>query len=187
MEKVWKDISGYEGLYKISNYGEVLSLISNKILKAEVLDKGYLRVGLNKNGKRTRFLVHRLVMCEFVGYKSYPEYEVNHKDFNTQNNRLDNLEWVTGIENTRYSIENGSGMLETMRKMGSIVGKKYCHIGIEASKKPVARCDMDGNIIKEYNSAREAVKDGYNYKNISAVCNGDKKRHGGYVWKFIIN
>lgn len=185
MEKIWKDITGFEGLYKISNYGEVLSLISNKILKAEILDKGYLRIGLNKDGKRTRFLVHRLVMCEFVEYKPYPDYEVNHKDFNTQNNRIDNLEWVTGIQNMRYSLENNSGMLEVMRRVGSMVGKKYGHIGIEASKKPVAKCDMCGNVIKEYGSAREAVKDGYNYKGISSVCTGNRKSYLGYTWKFI--
>ena len=186
MKKEWKDIKGYEGVYQISNFGEIMSLRNNKLLKLEVLKKGYLRVGLNYKGVRKRFLVHRLVLTTFLEYRSYPEYECNHKDMNTQNNRIDNLEWVTLQENINHAIKNNPQRTITARKNGKILAKKYGHIGTEASKKPVARCDVKtGEILQVYTSAREASKEGYSYKNISQVCHNEKKTHKGFSWKFI--
>lgn len=79
---------------------------------------------MNKNGIRERFLVHRLVLSEFEEYRPYPEYEVNHKDLNTSNNKLDNLEWVTALENTRHSMGNNKERIESMKRSGVLVGKK---------------------------------------------------------------
>jgi hypothetical protein len=186
LKKEWKDIYGYEGLYQISNYGEVKSIRSNKILKLEVLKKGYLRVGLSYNNKKERFLVHRLVLNAFIGYKSYPEYEGNHKDMNTQNNKISNLEWTTPQENLNHAMDNNPQRIISFKINGKKMGIKYSHLGIEASKKPVAKIDIQtGNIIKIYESAREASRDGYNYKNISQVCNKKRHTHKGFIWKFV--
>lgn len=182
--KIWKDIFGYEGLYRISNYGDVFSLKSNKTLKPETLERGYLRIGLNKEGKRKRFLIHRLVMCAFVEYKDYPEYEVNHKDMNTQNNFIENLEWTTNKENSDHKHSNKPELKQLFKKTMSKIGKKYCHLGTEASKKKVERYTKDGDYVDCRDSAREYDELGFNYKNISQVCNGEKKTHRSFVFKF---
>lgn len=182
---IWVDVYNYEGIYKISNYGDVFSVRSNKILKPEVMNKGYLRVGLNLNGTKERVMVHRLVMYSFVGYRKYPDFEVNHINMKTDDNYLKNLEWCTGKENTNKAFETSPNRLKNAMRNMSEIGKKYGRIGIEASKKPVVRISKDGKNVKIYESARDAVKDGFNYKCISSTCYGHKKTHLGYMWKFL--
>lgn len=107
---IWKDIKGYEGIYQISNYGEVLRLKSfdsrghlrnSKILKQFKTKDGYMQLGLHKNGIETKFLVHRLVAETFLD-NPYNLSEVNHKDENKQNNCISNLEWCCHQYNTNY-------------------------------------------------------------------------------------
>lgn len=110
--EIWKNINNFEG-YQISNFGNVKSLSriilnrgilpfssKEKILKQN-LNKGYFYVSLSKNGKVKTLLVHQLVAIEFLNHT--PEkfvLTVNHKDFNKQNNKLENLEIVTVRENS---------------------------------------------------------------------------------------
>ena len=95
----WKDIKGFEGMYQVSNYGNVRSLNYRrkkiiKNLKPSYTGTGYGVVALGNK----RFYVHRLVASEFL---ENPENkrEVNHIDCNKENNRVDNLEWCTQTEN----------------------------------------------------------------------------------------
>lgn len=182
----WKDITNYEGLYRVNCNGDVYSIRKNKILTPERLSGGYLRVGLfDELGNRKRFLIHRLVLCEFDEYRQYPEWEVNHIDMDTSNNHISNLEWVTQEQNHQHAVENNPTRYDKSRELCSKIGKEYGHLGIEASKKPVLRIDKETfEIIERYESARDASRQGYNYKNISAVCNGTKKTHNGFIWKF---
>ena len=106
MQEIWKDIIGYEGLYQISNYGNVKSIKRDKILKPQVNGRGYLSVGLSKNGKHKTFRLNRLVMITFVGYEEGKD-QVNHIDGDKTNNRLDNLEWCTQSENMIHAFANG--------------------------------------------------------------------------------
>ena len=116
MDEIWKDISGYEGLYLISNLGRIKSLnrdwiagsggLRNHpeiILKLNIHPKGYLRITLCKNKKQKYYYVHRLVLETFIG-KS--DLECNHKNSIKDDNRLENLEWVTSSENQRHAILN---------------------------------------------------------------------------------
>ena len=64
--EIWKDIKGYEGIYQISNYGNVRNIKKNKNLQLEETFKGYLRTTLCKNGKKKHFKVHRLVAQTFL-------------------------------------------------------------------------------------------------------------------------
>lgn len=108
--EIWKDISGYEGIYRVSNLGRVKSLerfdsnnhlVKEKIKKLDKLKNGYLRIELWKNGKVVRFLVHRLVAQTFIpNPEKFPQ--VNHKDENKQNNCVNNLEWCSASYNTKY-------------------------------------------------------------------------------------
>ena len=101
IEKIWKPIIGYENLYKINNYGEVLSLRSNKILKPNNNGIGYFIIQLCKNGKRKNYLIHRLVAEHFLDNpNNLPE--VNHKDEDKSNNFVDNLEWCKHKYNMNY-------------------------------------------------------------------------------------
>lgn len=116
----WKDIPGYEGLYQVSDHGNVRSLgiIKNcydinherktifipKITNRKLLDNGsgYLYVSLKKNGKRKNHYVHRLVAESYCEKKSENNH-VNHIDYNKKNNHADNLEWCTPRENVEHS------------------------------------------------------------------------------------
>jgi len=109
MKEVWKDIKGYEGLYRISNYGNVFNIIKNNLQNKYLKGRGvyYNVVSLNKNKHNTQFLVHRLVLMHF-GRMPLPGEESNHIDFNPLNNRIDNLEWVTSSQNSLHSREHMS-------------------------------------------------------------------------------
>ena len=101
IEKIWKPIIGYENLYKINNYGEVLSLRSTKILKPNNNGIGYFIIQLCKNGKRKNYLIHRLVAEHFLDNpNNLPE--VNHKDEDKSNNFVNNLEWCEHKYNMNY-------------------------------------------------------------------------------------
>lgn len=101
----WKLIEGFDGIYSVSNYGEVRNNKTGKLMKLRKNEKGYLRTNLTKNGNQKSVRVHRLVAQAFI---PNPENkpQVNHIDFDRENNCVNNLEWVTNKENTQYSVCN---------------------------------------------------------------------------------
>lgn len=113
MKEIWKDIPGYEGLYRVSSLGNVKSLhvyrgSTERILKPNTIDKfGYQQVELRKNGKRKCSLIHRLVLQTFVG--PCPDgMEGCHKDSNPKNNKLNNLKWDTPKNNVQDILFRGN-------------------------------------------------------------------------------
>ena len=102
------------GMYFISNYGNVYSRLSNRLLTKTVTETGYYRIILqieksldDKNRHQLTFKVHRLVAYEFCYKDSILKTDVDHLDCNTINNYYKNLEWVTSTENTRRITERG--------------------------------------------------------------------------------
>ena len=97
--EIWKDIPNYEGLYQVSNLGNIKSLFRyKKILKPIKNTLGYLKVSLYKNKKIKVFSIHRLVAETFIpNPNNLPE--INHKDGNKGNNNVENLEWCTRQQN----------------------------------------------------------------------------------------
>ena len=119
MKEIWKDILGYEGLYQISNYGnlkrsrrvkifkdDLIRIIPEKILRGGIggTTVKYNTILLTKNKKVKSYFVHRLVLMHFDRIPNKGE-EGNHIDFNSFNNRIDNLEWVTHSQNCIHSRE----------------------------------------------------------------------------------
>lgn len=103
MTEIWKDIVNYEGIYKISSYGNILSNASGTwISKKARVNRDYLIVNLHKNGKSKSCKVHRLVAINFLPNLKNDPY-VNHKDGNKLNNMVGNLEWVTAKENSIHA------------------------------------------------------------------------------------
>ena len=88
--------------YLIDENGNVYSLITHKAINP-YCKRGYLRVRLNKDGKRYDIGVHKLVALTYLEDSFEEGLEVNHKDANRKNNNVDNLEWVTHEENVRLA------------------------------------------------------------------------------------
>lgn len=107
----WRDIVGYEGLYKISSHGRVKSYHARykkpRILKTSMTTTGYRKVELAKNKVKKSLKVHRLVAEAFIPNKENKPY-VNHLDSNPLNNNVENLEWCTQKENMVHSSIYGN-------------------------------------------------------------------------------
>lgn len=176
MQEIWKDIKEYEGLYQVSNKGNVKSLNylhtgEERIRKPSVGGNGYLQVELCKNGKRKKLLIHRLVLMTFAPISNMDKLEVNHKDENSQNNSLDNLEWC----DRSYNINYGS---RTQRSA-------------QSHSIPVVQIDLSTNkIINVYHSSMEADRQGFHHGAIIQCCKNKLNRPGnniykGYKWMYL--
>ena len=142
MEEIWKPTK-YEG-YEVSNFGRVKSYrvdkINGKIMKPIRSTKGYLQLDLSLDGRkrqnRVHPAVHRLVAEAFIpNPNNLPQ--VNHKDENKENNRVDNLEWCTNEYNATYGT-----------KSERVAQKR---------RKPVYSVDSNGNI-EEFGGLRLASR-----------------------------
>lgn len=111
MHEEWRDIEGYEGLYQVSNLGNVKSLNygRSKIRKPVHTKNGYIDMMLCKNGKCKHHLVHRLVAIAFIPNPDNLPF-INHKDENKHNNRANNLEWCTREYNSNYGTRNNKAV-----------------------------------------------------------------------------
>lgn len=108
--EIWKDIPGFEGHYKVSNLGNVLSFKKGKTkIKTTTLDKkqGYVMVILHMNNKPKTIRVHRLVALAFLEQIEGKDF-VNHKNGIRHDNRLENLEWCTKQENSIHAANKGA-------------------------------------------------------------------------------
>lgn len=185
MKEIWKDIPNYEGLYQVSNLGNVKSLCygarnirkSNvhKILKHSPNNWGYHKVQLYKNGKSQMLYIHRLVASLFI---PNPEnkVQVNHIDGNKENNTVSNLEWATPRENLEHAINLG------LKSPTPMLGRKG---SANKNSKKVSQYDKQGNYIATYCSIVEAATIVHTHAcNISACLTGHHKTGAGYIWKY---
>lgn len=172
--EVWKDVVAYEGVYQVSNLGNVKSMRMwssvqgryihrEKVLRQQKSASGYLQVNLKKECTRKLGLVHRLVAEAFIPNPDHKR-EVNHINGIKTDNRVENLEWNTSRENKIHAKE---------------IGLAKHHV------KAVVQCDLNGVPLKEWKSIREAAKrTNTEEKNISACCRGRRYSAGGYIWKY---
>ena len=177
-DEVWKDIKGYEGLYQVSNLGQIRSLdrykytkgrygrmkakIKGRLLKPCLNHDGYKEIVLSKDGKSKMYRLHRIVAETFIDNFDNKN-QVNHKNGNKLDNKAQNLEWVTCKENINHALINN----------------------LIKCEKSVNQYDLKMNFIKKWRSISEAkrqlkIKD----SNIIRVCNNKSKTAGGYIWKY---
>lgn len=172
--EIWKDIKGFEGLYQVSNLGNVKSLEFNnrttnhqkreKLLKSFGNKLGYQRVVLYKNKTKKQILVHRLVAEVFIpNPNNLPQ--VNHKDENPANNCIDNLEWCSHKYNCNYG-----NFKEKVSK------------GI---KKSVIQFTKDFQYLRTWEGMIDVERQlGISCSLISMCCKGKLKTAGGYRWQY---
>lgn len=163
--EIWKPIQGYE-MYEISSYGRVRKNYLNgksRILKTDVINGGYLRVTLSKNGVTERFIVHRLVAMHFIpNENNYPD--VNHIDNCRTNNHKDNLEWCTPLMNAQH---------RDVQERHTPCRKVYQY-------------NQEHHLIAVYRSTREcARKTGYAKSAIPKWCANISKPKNPFIWSYV--
>lgn len=133
----WRDVVGYEGLYLVSNMGQIKNVDNTskwygKILKQHLQSSGfYMQAYLIKDGNRRQLLVHKIVAQAFIP-NSYNLPQVNHKDEDKTNNRATNLEWCTAQHNANHGTRNNK-----IRNGGF----------------PVCEYGLDGNLIRTWKNS----------------------------------
>lgn len=187
MIEEWKDCVGFEPFYEVSNTGKIRSVAVyshkyQRILKRpvpklkiqETTKDGYQRVGICFYGKHFHCAVHRLVAQAFIpNPNGFPC--INHKDENTQNNNVENLEWCTWKYNSNY------GTLP--KRISERMQANH------PTAKIVFQYSIDGKFLKSYCSANEASRmiGSVSGDMITRACRGQAKTAGGYKWSYIKN
>ena len=173
----------YEGLYKVSNLGRILSLNYRNTGKTGLMTprkrkNGYFQVKLRKNGKYKTCLVHRLIAETFL---PNPEGKpcINHKiegdegkkinmvifnEDGTVDKERSTIEWVTPKENNNYATHN--------ERIAKTLSKK------------VLQLSLTGDLIREWPSTRECGRNGFNQGEVAACCRGERKTHKGFRFMF---
>jgi hypothetical protein len=170
--EIWKVISGFPN-YEISTLGNIRNIVTGKTL-TPVIKGGYFHVSLSHNKLRKSFKMHRLVAIAFIDNPENKS-DVNHKDKNKLNNKLENLEWMTRKEN---NVHRCQGIIITCNK-----------------NKPIFRINKETDeIIEEYNSIELAgewahkknlTQNSHNGRNAIGNClKGLKKTAYHFKWKY---
>lgn len=181
--EIWKEIKGFEGVYAISNHGNLKSFKVDKngrILKNTHKNGWYLTVNLQTTEKFETRRIHRLVAEYFIPNPENKR-QVNHIDGNKQNNHVENLEWVTPCENMAHAILMNPNILKGMNDYNKII-----------KPRPILQFTINNSFICEHINSNEASKNtGVCQRNILQVANKDeykpgltRKQAGGFIWKF---
>lgn len=178
----WRDVVGYEGLYKVSNMGRVKMLersvpqrygykrIEEHLIKQILSPKNYLFVDLWRSNKNKRMSVHRLVLQAFSQQDS-DRLECNHINEIRLDNRIENLEWLSHKDNLNYGTRKDK--------------HKQILTNHPSLSKSVLQYGLDGEFIAEYPSLREAGRQlNISMCNIKDCCKGRYKKTHGFIFKY---
>lgn len=188
MEIIWKDLLGYQGLYQVSNMGDVKSLskiiktkgnglrnTKERILKPGITKYGYKQVTLSKNGITKSYTIHRLVAYNFCD-NLHDKPIINHKDGIKINNIYTNLEWCTYSENLQHAYDNCL-YIPSRNRLG-FSGKKH------KDSMPVIQFTLNNEYISEYESIGLTRQAGFTPQHVHSCCIGKLKTHAKFKWKF---
>ena len=186
----WRTIAGFEGLYEVSNLGNVRSIQFHGKRRIKIMSltdvRGYKLIKLRdwENKISLSYPVHRLVAQAFI---PNPEnkLQVDHIDTNPSNNAVGNLRWVTSLEN-----QNNPLTLEKLRRNLTIYNRSTKDkLDIQLSQgHPVIQYDRHGNMIARYPSISDAANRlGTTACCIKRVCDGDRKYHRNFIFKYDSN
>lgn len=197
----WVDIKGYEGLYQVSNWGNVKSLerdiiykngkkrtVSERLLSPLKNMNGYLFVVLVKNGIKKNLRVQRLVLCSFLNDSLTTELHVNHLNEIRTDNRLDNLSLCTQKENNNWGTRNKK-LSDSLKGGTRSQESKYrmAKAQQQSNGKPINQYDLNGNFIRRWDYISQVGKFYKNtamFANIWQCCKGNKKQAYGYKWEY---
>lgn len=168
MVERWKDIEDFEGLYQISNMGNIKNTVTNKIRRQGTMRNEYKHICLCVGGVRKSLMVHRLVAVAFISNpKNLPQ--VNHLDEDKKNNVVTNLEWCSAKDNANYGTKIAR-QAKTREDNGNTVKKRVLQM-------------KGGKIIKIWDSIYGTKKGGFNHRGVSNCCSGRVNSYAGYEWK----
>ena len=182
MPEEWRDIDGYEGLYKVSNTGKIKSTdrilymgknyvpskVKGKLIKTRISKNGYVLVTLSSKSKTRHFYVHRLVAETFIPNPENKR-EVNHIDTNKLNNDVSNLEWVTSSENKIHAHANG------------LMENKYVGAEKRAKKQRIPLVMDEDTLV--YGVNKTANELGFSPACITQVLHGDRDKTHGHTFR----
>lgn len=172
--KFWKPVVGYEGLYEISNYGELKSLIKDKIKGASIASNGYKMTSLSKGGINKTVCIHSLVASHFIKNPAKKPI-VNHRNAIKTDNYIGNLEWATYSENIEHAYEYNLRKAPSAGKFG-----KDHH-----RSTPILQFTKEEVLVKEWDSMSDAGRElGIRIMGIQGVCSGADKSYKGFIWKY---
>lgn len=172
-----RKISGFEN-YEIDKNGIVYK--SNKEMKRHLNTNGYYRVYLSKNNETYKKYIHRLVAEAFIPNPKN-KTQVNHINGIKTDNRVENLEWVSAKENIQHAFKNGLSFIPK-GKDNSLYGRKSKNANRHVA---INQYDLKNNFIRKWDTLTEAANTlNIGISGISACCRGQRRKSGGYIWKY---
>jgi hypothetical protein len=178
MEEIWKDVVGYEGVYKVSNLGIVKRVAGVQAKNERILTQlnngnGYMGVCLCINSKPIRMYVHRILATAFLT-NTDNKPQVNHKDGDRSNNVLSNIEWVTSSENHHHKYQ-------VLKRDGTNKGK-FGKLNWNSKKVGMY---LNESLIREFSGAMEASRElKCSDSTIRKVIYGKRSCFNGYTFKY---
>lgn len=174
--EIWKPIEGTEGEFEISNKGNVRSKRKGrvyKILKPMKDSKGYLRIRNTINRERITFKIHREVAKAFIPNPE-DKPQVNHINGIKDDNMVENLEWITGLENARHALRNGlwDKNIEVLKKAN------------KQKRRPVKAININTGEIIYFKTVSDAEKE-IGTRHVCAVIKGKRNQSKGYKFEYI--
>ena len=151
--------------YEVFDDGRIYSYKTKKFLKPQTQKNGYQLVTLYDNeGNSKIYLLHRVIYETFSGEPIPSNMQINHIDERKYNNARSNLELMSPKQNSNYGTRNSRVSKALSKQVGAF---------------------KNGELMMTFQSTQEASRQGFSQSHIVHCCNGERKTHKGYTWRYI--